>query len=110
MINKKLIDLQEQLDFDYDLVSIELDTCPKRLRYISTADLSDAVSKDAFDEFYNNVKENEGVVVSFDNNTDMYEIAENSLVVILHESQTAKYILFDIQDAKKIENAIFKSM
>ena len=108
MINKKLIDLQDKLDFDYDLVSIELDTYPNRLRYISSSDLNDAIFKYAFDEFYKNVKNNEAVVVSFDNNTDMYEITETALVIILHESQTAKYILFDIQDAKKVENMIFK--
>ena len=107
MINKKLIELQDQLDFDYDLVSVELDTCPKRLRYISSADLVDAISKDAFDNFFNRVK-SEAVVVSFDDNTDMYEVGEDSLVIILHDSLKAKYILFDIQDAKKIENMIFK--
>lgn len=108
MINKKLVELQEQLDFDYDLVSVELDTCPKRLRYICNADLSDAISKDSFDKFFNEIKTNEAVVVSFDDNTDMYEVGEDNLVIILHDSLKAKYILFDIQDAKKAENMIFK--
>ena len=38
----------------------------------------------------------------------MYEVGEDNLVIILHDSLKAKYILFDIQDAKKIENMIFK--
>lgn len=108
MINKKLIELQEQLDFDYDLVSVELDTCPNRLRYISNADLSDAISKDSFDNFFNEIKSSEAVVVSFNDNTDMYEVGEDNVVIIIHDSLKAKYILFDIQDAKKIENMIFK--
>ena len=107
MINKKLTELQEQLDFDYDLVSVELDTCSKRLRYLSSNDITDAIQKDAFDAFYNRLKNDEAVVVSFDNNTDMYEVGDECLVVVLHENLKGKYIIFDIQDAKKVENLVF---
>ena len=106
MINKKLIELQEQLDFDYDLVSVELDTCPKRLRYLSSNDITDAIQKDAFNFFYNKLKNDEAVVVSFDNNTDMYEVGDECLVVVIHENLKCKYIIFDIQDAKKVENLV----
>lgn len=107
MINKKLIELQEQLDFNYDLVSVELDTCSKRLRYISSSDITDAIQKDSFDAFYNRLKNEEVVVVSFDDNTDMYEIGDDCIVVVLHENLRGKFVIFDIQDAKKIENMIF---
>ena len=108
MINKKLIELQDQLDFDYDLVSVELDTCPKRLRYLSSNDITDAIQKDAFDAFYKRLKTEEAVVISFDDNTDMYEVGDDCLVIVLHENQRGRFILFDIQDAKKIENMIFQ--
>jgi len=107
MISKKLSELPEQLEFDYNLVSIELDTSPNRLRYISSADLDDAVRKDAFDLFYNNLRQNNAVVVSFDNNADMYEYGDDALVIVLFENESTRFIIFDIQDAKKIENAIF---
>lgn len=109
MRSKRLIELQDQLDFDYNIVSVELDTCPKRLRYISTSDLSDAADKDAFDTFFNSVRHDEAVVVSINDNTDMYELSENAVVVVLHETQTAKYILFDLQDVRKVEDAIFSN-
>lgn len=108
MRSKKLIDLQDQLDFDYDVASVELDTCPKRLRYISTTDLSDAQDKDAFDTFFNSVRRDEAIVVSINDNTDMYELSENAVVIILHETQSAKYILFDLQDTRKVEDMIFQ--
>ena len=108
MINKKLIELQDQLDFDYNLVSVELDTCSKRLRYLSSNDITDAIQKDAFDAFYKRLKNDDGVVVSFDDNTDMYEVGDECLVVVLHENTVGcKYIIFDIQDAKKVENLVF---
>ena len=109
MISKKLIELQDQLDFDYDLVSVELDTCAKRLRYLSSSDISDAIQKDAFDAFYKNTREQNAVIVSFDDNTDMYEVCDDSLVIVLHENEKARYIIFDIQDAKKIENFVFNA-
>ena len=108
MRSKKLIELQDQLDFDYDVASVELDTCPKRLRYISTADLNDAQDKDAFDAFFNSVRHDEAIVVSINDNTDMYELSENAVVIILHETQSAKYILFDLQDVRKVEDMIFQ--
>ena len=106
MMSKKLVELQEQLEFDYDLVSVELDTYTKRLRYLSSNDINDAIQKDSFDSFVKNVKSREVVVVSFDDKTDMYEV--DSIVIVLHESKNGCYIIFDVQDSKKIENLIFK--
>lgn len=106
MISKKLLELDEKLDFDYTLVSVELDTAPNRLRYLSSIDLSDALQKDSFDKFYSKVKTEENVVLSFSDNTDLYEISGDCLVIILHETARGKFIIFDIQDAKKIENLV----
>ena len=109
MISKKLIELQEQLEFDYDLVSVELDTYAKRLRYLSSVDIQDAIQKDAFDTFYKNLREHETMVISFDDDTDMYELSDSSLIIVVHENKNGKYLIFDVQDAKKIENLVFNA-
>ena len=108
MRNKKLTELSEPLGFDYNLVSVELDTSPNRLRYISALDLDDAISKDSFDTFYNRLRKEGVVIVNFDNNADMYEIEDESLVVVLFEDDSSRYVIFDIQDARKIERLIFE--
>lgn len=109
MICKKITDIQDQFDFDLNLVSSELDTFPQRMRYISTTDLTDAIQKDSFDEFWKIIRTNYPVVVSITDKVEMYEFGEDALVVIFYETSDAKFIIFDIQDAKKIENIIFNA-
>lgn len=109
MISKKLIELQEQLEFDYDLAAVELDTCAKRLYCLIESSLTDAISKDAFEIFFKRTQETEAVVVSIDNNTDIYEVGDDSLVIILHSSPKDRYIISDIQDAKRVEHMVLNS-
>lgn len=109
MICKKVVDIQEQLEIDINLVSVELDTYVKRLRYISAKQLNDAIQKDAFDYFWNYIQSNYPVVVSISDNLDVYEFGDDSFVIVLYKTLDDYYIMFDIQDAKKIENIIFSS-
>ena len=109
MICKKITDIQDQFDFDLNLVSSELDTFPQRMRYISTTDLTDAIQKDSFDEFWKIISTNYPVVISITDKVEMYEFGEDALVIIFYETPGAKFIIFDIQDAKKIENIIFNA-
>ena len=107
MICKKVADIQEQLEIDLNLVSVELDTYAKRLRYLSSSQFTDAIQKDAFDNFWNNIKSNYPVVVSISDGLDLYEFGDDSIIIVLYKTLDDCYIIFDIQDAKKIENAVF---
>ena len=106
MKSQFLHQLKELPDFDVQMAAIELDTSAKRLKYLSASKTVDAYEDEKFSKFFDNIKNNEAVVTSINDNTDLYELSESSIVVILYEDLTDKFIIFDIQDAKKIENLI----
>lgn len=107
MISKKLLDLQDQIDLDFNLAGTELDSHAKRLRYIAASDLTSVEQKDAFDNFWNDVKQNQAAVLSLNQNADVYDVGYECFVIVMYEDIKTKCIIFDIEDAKKIEKMIF---
>lgn len=85
------------------LIALELDTSPMRLRFISDVDRVDAIELDNFNTVWNNIKSDNVIITSINDNTDLYELDENSVVVIVHEALNARYLIFDIQDVGEIK-------
>lgn len=109
MISKRVMNLTKQLACDYDLICVELDTSQQRLMYISDENLR-VDYKDAFKKFWDNIKQNEAVVVSIDEHSDMYEVSNDCVVLVLYENNNDKYLLYDCQDAKKIEGIMLSCL
>jgi hypothetical protein len=85
------------------LIASELDTSPMRLRFISDVDIVDAIELDNFNTVWNNIKSYNVIITSINDNTDLYALDENSVVVIVHEALNARYLIFDIQDVGEIK-------
>lgn len=99
-------DIVESSDINYwQVLMSELDSSLSRMRYISSSDLKDAYEIQQFNQFWDDVKD-EVVVVSISDNADLYELSDNFILVVLIENLDNKMIVFDVQDAKKIENKI----
>lgn len=106
MKSQFLHQIKDSPDFDMQMVAIELDTSAKRLKYLSASKTVDAYENEKFSKFFDKIRNNEVVVTSINDNTDLYELSESSIVVVLYEDLTDRFIIFDIQDAKRIENLI----
>lgn len=103
MKHKSFKDIIDESEYDsYQLLMYELDSSLERMRYISSSDLQDAFDVERFNLFWDEVKNNEAVVVSISENSDLYELSENSVLLILVEKIDEKMLIFDLQDAKKI--------
>lgn len=106
MISKKVESVRGKfLDVDLQLIAVELDTSVKDMMCLSKDMLSDAASVEAFDMLVNDIENECGSeVVSFDDNTIMYEYLDES--IIIHNVLGIKYILFDNILVRKIENRL----
>lgn len=107
-MNSKLFkDIAEEVEFNYwQILMSELDSTLNRMQYISSVDLSDAYELEQFDKFFNEVKTNEAVVVSVSDNADLYELSDDSILVVLIERLNEKMVVFDKQDKRKIVSII----
>ena len=61
-----------------------------------------------FNSFWEEVKNNESVVVAINDNSNLYELSDDSTLVVLSEDLNNKMIIFDKQDSQKILNKIMK--
>lgn len=99
-------DIVESSDINYwQVLMSELDSSLSRMKYIASSELKDAYEIRQFNQFWNDVKD-EVVVVSISDNADLYELSDDFILVVLIENLGDKIIVFDVQDAKKIENKI----
>lgn len=86
--------MKESLDIDFQLIAVELDTSPNRLKYLSEDIITDAVAVDAFVKLLDDIEKTSGTeITSFDDNTIMYEYRDEA--VIVHEILGMKYLIFD---------------
>lgn len=100
----------EEDEFDYYQVLVsELDTSLPRMKFISDKDLKDAFEIEQFNKFWNNIRNNEAVVVSITDDADLYELSDEYVLISLIENLSEKIIVFDIQDGKKIIDKILGS-
>ena len=93
----------DESEYDsYQALMYELDSSLERMRYISSSDLTDALDIDYFNRFWDKVRDNEAIVVSVAEGSDLYELSDGSILLILVEKIDEKMLVFDLQDAKKI--------
>lgn len=109
MDSKSFKDIAEEVEFNYwQVLMSELDSTLNRMQYISSKDLLDAYELERFNKFFGEIKINEAVVVSVSDNADLYELSDDSVLVVLIERLNEKMIVFDKQDKRKIISAIQK--
>ena len=103
MNHKAFKNIVDESEYDsYQALMYELDSSLERMRYISSGGLSDAFDIECFNSFWEKIRNEEAIVVSVSEDSDLYELSENSVLVILIEKIDDKMIVFDSQDAKKI--------
>lgn len=108
MNSKQFKDIAEEVEFNYwQILMSELDSTLNRMLYISLLDLKDAYEIEQFNNFWDNVKQNESVVVSVSDDADLYEV--DSVLIVFIERLNEKMIVFDKQDKRKIISQIQNS-
>lgn len=105
----KLVNLSESLDFDIQIVSIELDTSAMRLRYYCLKDAADGLEIEKFNSLFNHIRDNENLVFNINDNTAIYELKESNNIVVLYEDLTDKFIIFDKENSREVENMMLKN-
>lgn len=109
MKSKKFVDVVDESEINsYQILVSELDTTLDRMRYVSLSEQKDAYEMQQFNSFWEEVKNNESVVVAINDNSNLYELSDDSTLVILSEDLNNKMIIFDKQDSQKILNKIMK--
>jgi len=104
-IAKKISVIEEEIDINYQLIACELDTSVKNMKYISKDILQDAITLESFEKLVKNIEIEDGTeITSFDDNTVLYEYENEA--IILHTTLGNKYIIFDEDVRKKIENKL----
>lgn len=107
MKSKKITDYPGELDFNLQVVSSELDTSATRLRYFSNEDKEmDALLMSAFNEAWDEIKNEGGLITSINDNTELYEYGDDSTIVVLYEELSTKLIIVDRQDVHTIQRII----
>lgn len=103
MNHKAFKNIVDESEYDsYQALMYELDSSLERMRYISSSELTDAFDIECFDRFWDKVRDNEVIVVSVVEGSDLYELSDDSVLLILVEKIDEKLLVFDVQDAKKI--------
>lgn len=104
MLAKVLSTKQEALDFDMQLMAMEMDTSANYLRYIAKADLEDAILIDCFDLMVKDIEQDAAEIESFNDNTIMYEF--NGEPIVIHTCLSEKYLIFDSMNTTKFESLL----
>lgn len=103
-ISKKISELKQELDIDFQLLATELDISAKDLRYLSSTVMEHALQIDAFEKLYNDIKQNGIEITSFNDNTVLFNyLFEN---VIIYNELGTKFIIFDNHVTMKIESKL----
>lgn len=104
---KKLLSASEELDMNIPLVVSELDTDPNRL-YCFDNTASDLTPDDTigFEKTFSKISEEGTVITNINDNTELIEYGDDSVLVILYCSLEHKIIIVDLEDAKIIRKLI----
>ena len=109
MKSKKFVDVVDESEINsYQILVSELDTTLDRMRCVSLSEQKDAYEMQQFNSFWEEVKNNESVVVAINDNSNLYELSDDSTLVVLSEDLNNKMIIFDKQDSQNILNKIMK--
>lgn len=104
---RKFKDIVEEDEFNsWQVLMSELDSTLDRLRYIAASKLADAHELQIFNQFWNYVEENEAVAVSINDDANLYEVGDDSVLLILYRNVSERMIIFDKQDKVKVINAM----
>lgn len=107
MQSKPFKDVVDECDIPYwQVLMSELDSTLPRMKCIVLSDLKDAYEIERFNAFWNYVRSSEVVVVGVSEGTDLYELSDSSIIVVLSENLNDKMIVFDKQDSMRIINKI----
>lgn len=107
MKTKFFKDIAEEIESNsWQMLMLELDSSLNDMLYISSADLSDAYESEQFNKFFDDIKSCEAVVVSVTDDADLYEVGDDSLLIILIERYNERLMIFDKQDKRKIISKI----
>lgn len=104
-VSKFITTLNEPLDVDIQLIATELDTSAKRIKFICRTMLTDVVTIEGYDSMLKDIEENCPEVLSFDDNTVMYEFLDEPIVI--YTTLSDKVFLFDVSNAQKFETKMF---
>lgn len=104
MVNKKITELKETIDANFQLIATELDTSVNDLRVISSSMMNDSLEIEAFNKFSNEIEENGVEITSFDDNTVLVEYLEEPIVV--HTILGSRSLIFDTIISNKIEQKL----
>ena len=106
MKTKKLTDIRDQIDFDIQLMATELDTSAVDIRCLSNVYMEDAITIEKFRSLIDDIENKNGVeITSFDDNTIMYEYANEA--VVIQTLMNDKWLLFDKSVSAKLQNIMF---
>jgi hypothetical protein len=109
MNHKAFKNIVDESEYDsYQALMYELDSSIQRMRYISSNELTDILDIECFNNFWNKIRDNETIVVSVSEGSDLYELSDDSILVILIEKIDERLLVFDVQDAKNIIKQINK--
>ena len=103
---KNLTDYSGELDFNLQVVSSELDTSAKRLKYLSNEDATDATTITAFTNAWEEINGNGNLIVNINDNTELYEYGDDSTIVVLYQDLSLRMIIVDKQDIRTIQSLI----
>ena len=103
-ISKKLRDLKEPLDINFQLMASELDTSVKNMKFISRSIITDAIMIDKVEQLITDIEQNGVEVTSFNDNTVLYEYLGEA--VVIHSVLGDKFIIFDSSIVPTIESKL----
>ncbi len=92
----------------WQVLMSELDSTLDRMRCVVLSRLKDAYEIAQFNGFWNYVTNNEAIVVAVTDSSNLYELNDDSTLLVLSSDLNDKMIIFDKQDKSKILNKISK--
>ncbi len=104
-ISKKIENLPQDLDIDFQLLATELDISAKDLRYLSSIFMEDSLQIEAFEKLCNDIVTDNVEVMSFNDNTLLYNYCND--YVIVHDELGIKYLFFNRSLTQKVESQLY---
>ena len=103
-ISKKIKEVKDDLDLDFQLMASELDTSVKNMKFISRSISTDAIMIDKVEQLITDIEQNGVEVTSFNDNTVLYEYLGEA--VVIHSVLGDKFIIFDSSIVSTIESKL----
>lgn len=103
MDSKRVISIKDEIEAEWQLIATELDTSLHLMRYLHKDEDYDALKCERFDALVNDIENVDGVeCYSYDDNMILYEYLNEPIIIFTNSGD--KYVIFDVNNAKKIES------